>query len=295
MKNVYHSQHTPSERTKSQMSLKQRFQASLPSNTRRTRKQSKIHSLLAICLALSLFFSSAIPAQPVSAAAKAPLIVLTAYSRTMKIGQEFRLHAITSNLSIPSFSSSKRSIASVDSTGLITAKKAGSCKISVKSGKSIAYCNITVSKTNISLNKKAISLEHGETFKLTAKTSNGSIPTFKTNKKSVATIGENGKITAMKPGEATITVKADQTQVQCKVKVKKPVITLSAKKYTLNPGESKNIKAKVSSGLDPTWSSSKSSVAFVDQSGNVTAVKSGTTTIKAKLDGIIATCVITVP
>ena len=99
----------------------------------------------------------------------------------------------------------------------------------------------------------------------------------------------------MKPGEATITVKADQTQVQCKVKVKKPVITLSAKKFTLNPGESKNIKAKVSSGLDPTWSSSKSSVAFVDQSGNVTAVKTGTATIKAKLDGITATCVITVP
>lgn len=249
---------------------------------------------LAIFLALSIFFGSCAPTQFSGAASKTPLIVLSCYSRTMKIGQEFRLRAITSNLTIPNFSSSKRSIASIDSTGLITAKKAGTCKISVKSGKSIAYCRITVSKTTVTLNKKSISLEHGDTFKLTVKTSNDSTPTFKSNKKSVATVSDTGKISAVKPGEATITVKADQTQISCKVKVKKPKITLSVKQYTLKAGQSYSIKANVSSGLDPLWSSSKSAVAFVDQSGNVTAVNPGTAIIKAKLDGITATCIITV-
>lgn len=254
--------------------------------------RDKMRPILSIFMVLLLFLSVCLQTKTSFAATKAPLIVLSSYSRTMKIGQEYRLWAVTSDLSIPTYSSSKRSIASIDSSGLITAKKAGTTKISVKSGKSITYCNITVSKTIITLNKKSISLEHGETWKLTAKTSNGSTPTFKSNKKSVATVSDQGKITALKPGEAIITVKTDQTEAQCKVKVKKPTITLSAKNYTLTVGQQQKIKAKVSSGLEPTWSSSKSSVAFVDQDGQVTAVKTGTATIKAKLDGITATCII---
>lgn len=264
---------------------------------RRTRRGGSCHrhtSFLVIMLALSMLFSSITAAEHSEAASKRPLIVLSCYSRTLKIGQELRLRAITSNLSFPHYSSSKRSVASIDSTGLITAKKSGTCKISVKSGKSIAYCKISVVKTTVSLNKKSISLEHGGTFKLAVKTSNGSTPTFKSNKKSVATVSDTGKITAMKPGEATITVKADQTESTCKVKVKKPTITLSSKQYTLKAGQSHQLKVKISSGLDPVWSSSKSAIAFVDQSGNVTAVKPGSATIKAKLDGITDTCIITV-
>lgn len=257
-------------------------------------KTNKFHKATALCLLLVFLCSICIPGQNSKAAAKAPLIILSKYSNTLKIGQEFYLTAVTSDFSIPKFSSSSRAVASVDSYGLVTAKKAGSCKISVKSGKSVAYCKITVAKTKITLNKTSVSLEHGATFQLTATTSNGSLPTFKTNKKSVAVIDSNGKITAMKPGEAVITVKADKSEVHCKVKVKRPRITLSLRECTLAPKQSKKITAKVSSGLAPKWSSSKSSVAKVDQNGNVTAVKAGTATIKAKLDGVTAICVITV-
>lgn len=263
---------------------------SLPLRYKAARHQ--IYPCLSVWIILALILSIVWHPAISHAASKTPLIVLSSYSRTMKIGQEYRLWAVTSDLSIPAYSSSKRSIASIDSSGLITAKKAGTAKISVKSGKSITYCNITVSKTKITLNKKSVSLEHGETCKLTAKTSNDTTPVYKSNKKSVATVSDQGKITALKPGEAVITIKADQTEAQCKVKVKKPKITLSASKYTLTAGQNQKIKAKVSSGLDPVWSSSKSSVAFVDQNGQVTAVKAGTATIKAKLDGITATCVI---
>ncbi len=280
-------------------SLVQRTDAALrhlqqPDTNHRRSCLSKTHPALALLMAFALIFSGLLPVQISSAATKAPLIILSHYSRTMKIGQEYRLHAFTSDLSLPHFSSSKRSVASVDSAGLITAKKAGNCKISVKSGKSIAYCNITVSKTTITLNKKSVSLEHGDTFKLTAKTSNGTKPTFKSNKKSIAIVSDNGKITALKPGEALITVKADQTEVHCKVKVRQPTITLSAKSCTLQAGRSQRITAKVSSGLKPVWSSSKSAVASVDQTGNITGVKAGSAVIKAKVDGVTATCIVTV-
>lgn len=332
-------------------------------------KTNKFRKTIIAFLLLALLCSICIPARNSLAAAKAPLIILTKYSQSMKIGQEFFLTAITSDLSIPTYSSSSRSIATVDSYGLVTAKKAGTCRISVKSGKSVAYCQITVAKTQITLNQKSLSLNQGSTFSLKATTSNGSTPTFKssktgiatvdsngkitakkagettitvkadqseavckvkvlqtkitlnqtsvsmengavfqlkagtsngsavtfkTNKKSIATVDSNGKITAVKPGEAIITVRADQTEVQCKVTVKKPSIQLSEKKCTLKAGKSKKITAKVSSGRSPKWSSSRSSVAKVDQSGKITAVKKGTATITAKVDGVTATCLVTV-
>lgn len=257
-------------------------------------KSNKTRKSIAVFLLLALLCSICIPMQNASAAAKAPLIILSKYSNTMKIGQEFYLAAFISDFGIPKYSSSSRSVASVDAYGIVTAKKAGSCKISVKSGKSVAYCKITVKKTQITLNKTNISMENGATFQLKASTTSGSKPTFKINKKSVAVIDDTGLVTALKPGEALITIKADQTEQHCKVKVKAPKITLSTKKCTLTPGKSTQIKAKVSSGRALKWSSSKSSVAKVDQSGRITAVKAGTATIKAKVDGVTATCTVTV-
>lgn len=331
-------------------------------------QSNKTRKCITAFLLFALLCSICLPMQSASAA-KTPWIVLSKYSNTMKIGQEFYLNAVTSDLSIPTYSSSSRAIASVDSYGLVSAKKAGTCRISVKSGRSIAYCMITVQKTQISLNKNAVSLKQGDTFSLKATTSNGSTPTFKsskssiavvdctgkitakkagectitvkadqseaickinviqtkitlnqssislengasfplkastsngspisfqTSKKSVAVVDNNGNITAMKPGEAIITVKADQSEVRCKVTVRKPNIILSEKKCTLKAGKSKKISAKVSSGRPPKWSSSKSSVAKVDQTGKITAVKKGTATITAKVDGVTATCHVTV-
>lgn len=62
-------------------------------------------------------------------------------------------------------------------------QKAGTCKIKVKSGKSETYCQIQVVPTTISLNKTALSLEKQQTFQLTARTSNHSVPTYRSNKK----------------------------------------------------------------------------------------------------------------
>ena len=134
------------------------------------------------------------------------------------------LSAVTSDLSYPSFTSSASSIASVNVYGVITAKKAGTCKIKVKSGKSETYCQIQVVPTTISLNKTALSLEKQQTFQLTARTSNHSVPTYRSNKKSVALVSSTGLITALKPGSATITIKADQTEQHCQVTVVKPCL-----------------------------------------------------------------------
>ena len=156
-----------------------------------------------------------------------PFVVLTDYSRTLNIGDSFYLVAVTSTGKLPTWKSSDSKVASVNTYGKILAKKSGTTTITAKIKDAEASCKITVNKTIITLNETSISLEHNDTFALRATTSTGSTPTYRCNRKSIATVDENGNITAMKPGDATITILADGTSVTCKVKVKSPKVSLN--------------------------------------------------------------------
>lgn len=250
--------------------------------------------MLSLLLIFSFLCSLSIPDLRKNPKAASPLIILSKYSLTMNIGEEYLLKAVTSDFSRPKFKSSKSSIASVDSSGLITAKKDGNCKISVKSGSSEAFCQIQVKKTTISLNQTKITLEHGKTFMLKATVSSGHKPEYKCSKKSVALISEAGLITALKPGEAVITVKADKTTVHCMLTVKKPTISLNKTSVSLYRNEQFQLTASVSSGIKPTWKSNKNSVAAVSDTGTVHALKHGTATITATVDGVKKSCTVTV-
>lgn len=252
--------------------------------------KKKLLSLLII----SLLFTNCFVFSPRQSSAASPIIVLSNYQKTLKIGDTFSLKAITSNLSIPKFSSSSSSIASVDGYGLVTGKKAGACTINVRSGSSQACCKITVQKTIISVNKTSISLQNGKTFQLNVSTSNHSIPTFKSNRQSIATVSTKGLITAIKPGTATITVSANQTSCQVNVTVLKPTISLSKNTMTSYRNKTFRLTATVSSGRKVTWSSSKKTIAFIDENGLVTCFKHGVTILTAKVDGVSKSCILTV-
>lgn len=254
-------------------------------------EQKSITSFIIILfLSISLIFTSS----TASAHDILPFVLLTDYQKTLEIGDEFRLIAITSTGKLPSFKSSSSKVASVNTYGLITAKKAGSAKITAKIKNAEASCKITVKKTTVKLNKTSLSLEHGESFQLTASVSTNASVVWKTNRKSIVSITEDGLVTAQKPGEATITASADSTKVTCKVTVRKPKIKLSKSSLTLNVGETFRLTASVSSNLPPIWQSSKKSVALVDDDGIITALKEGTTIITAKVDGVSKICQVTV-
>lgn len=245
-------------------------------------------------LCFSLLFSLLVPCAAGTAKAAAPLIILSKYSLSMNIGEEYQLKAVTSDLSIPKFKSTRSAIASVDSSGLITAKKDGTCKISVKSGSREVFCEIQVRKTTITLNQTKVTLEHGKTFSLKAEVSSGHKPEFKCSKKSVALITETGLITALKPGEAVITVKADKTTAYCTLTVKKPTITLNKTTLSMYRNETFQLTASVSSGIKPVWKSNKNSVVQISDTGRLLALKHGTAIITATVDGVKKSCTVTV-
>ncbi|MCD7826681.1 MAG: Ig-like domain-containing protein [Clostridiaceae bacterium] len=265
--------------------------------TRSIFRQGSLLPCVRLSMLLCILFSLVLPSPYAmrTANAKTPVfVILSAYRMTMKIGEEQYLAAIATNAKTPSFKSSNTKIASVNSYGLITAKAAGTCKITAKTSSAEASCRITVSKTTIRLNHTALSLEHGESVLLKASTSNGSTPVYRSSKKSVATVDEDGMVTAVKPGTSTISVTADKSSVSCKVTVKNPTITLSKTSHIMYRRQTLQLTAAVSSGIEPVWKSSKSSVATVDETGLVTAYKHGTAIIRATVDGITRSCEITV-
>ena len=131
--------------------------------------------------------------------------------------------------------------------------------------------------------------------------------TWSSNNPEVATVDQNGKVVAQKPGNATITVttKDGNKTATCEVTVKEtPVavtgVGLNTNKVELSVGEENKLVATVTpeaaANRDVAWNSSKPAVATVDSTGKVVAQAPGTTTITVTtVDGNkTATCEVTV-
>ena len=248
-------------------------------------------AVLILCMVSMLF----IPGNTESIYAKGiDFLILGVYEKSLDVGDEFYISAVASNGNKITFRSSNSKVASVSPYGRIIAKKPGEAKITVKAGKAQARCRIIVKKTRIDVNVKNISMDNGSTFQLKAAASTGHGLTYKSSKKSVAAVDEKGLITAKKPGEANITISVDGVSEICKIKVRETKVRLDRTKATLYRKGEITLSVSTNSKTEPKWKSNKSSVATVDNKGNVTAVKHGTATITVTIDGVKATCEILV-
>lgn len=255
---------------------------------------SQIKKILLSILFVTLILTTPFHTDYAKATGRISFVLLTNYKKTVDIGSEFYLIAFTSNGKLPTWKSSNTKIASVNTYGKVSAKKAGTTTITAKIKDAEASCKVTVSKTKISMSKTNASMERAETLKLTAKASNNSEITWKSSKRSIAEVDANGTVTGMKPGETTITASADGSSAICKITVKKPTVKLNKTKVTLYRTQTIKLSATVSSQVKPVWKTNKKSIATVDDNGTVTAVKHGTAIITATVDGVSKTCEITV-
>ena len=218
---------------------------------------------------------------------------LTATSKKLMIGDKYYIKTKESNLETIKYSSSNTKIATVDSSGKVTAKAYGTAKINVTAIGRTKTFTVTVKKvpTKITLSSTKKTLGIGEKYTLSVKLSPGGSYyggiTYKSSNTKVATVNSSGKITAKKKGTAYITVKTvNGKTAKIKITVKKAPskITLSAKSKTVKKNKTYTVKAKLPSGSAGgiTYKSSNTKVATVNSRGKITAKKKGTAYITAK-------------
>lgn len=75
------------------------------------------------------------------------------------------------------------------------------------------------------LSKTSITLQVGQSKKLSVKNTKKKIKWSSSNKK-IAIVSKNGKVTAKKIGKATITAKTGKKKLRCKITVKKKTLSL---------------------------------------------------------------------
>lgn len=223
-----------------------------------------------------------------------PFIVLSCYRASIPIDGELTLIAFTSNGKIPTFKSSKSSIASVNTYGVITGKKSGTCTITAKIKNAEASCKVTVEKSTVTISKSRVTLENGASVQLSATVSTGHDVKWRSSSSAIASVDEEGVVTAKKCGSAIIRATADGVTAKCNITVKKPSLSLNRSSISLYPEDSFRLVATCSSSRPLTYRSSSSAVASVDENGRIIAHKTGKATITVKVDGVSRTCKVTV-
>ena len=199
-----------------------------------------------------------------------------------------------------SWLSSNSSIVIVDAQGKITGVGNGTSTITARSGNGKeAKCTVvvkgnTVAITKISLDKKEISINKGDSLILNSEitpenASNKTVSWISSNQK-IVEVTESGKITGKSAGNVTITVRTNNgKEAKCNVTViEKTVavesVSLDRTNVNIDAGKEITITASIkpdnATNKNITWQSSNTSVAKVSN-GKIIGVGSGTATITA--------------
>ena len=165
----------------------------------------------------------------------------------------------------------------------------------------------TVTVNSITLSSTNVSLEVGEELTLqatfTPEDADLSSVVWSSSAEGVATVSQEGKISALTPGEATISVATGDVKAECEVTVTKKIInvetiTLSATNVTMAPGDETVLQATFTPEdadlSSVVWSSSAEGVATVSQEGRVNAIAEGQATITVTAGKVKAECIVTV-
>lgn len=238
---------------------------------------------------------------------------------TLTVGEDRQLSAtVTPDTatygSVKWFSSDDRIAKVNETTGVVHAEAVGTAAITAATadGRHTGTCLVTVKPvpvavTSITLDEDTLVMNVKDSVLLTAtvdESATDKTVTWTSDKPGIASVDQNGIVTAKAPGTAAITASAGGQTAVCNVTVLTPAngVTLSPKTLTLAPGQENLLTATVGaaegtpSNNAVKWISSDTSVAQVAD-GRVTAAGAGRTTIIAVSEdgGFTDSCTVKVP
>ena len=238
------------------------------------------------------------------------LLTLSPGSLRLEVGESVALTtSYTAEDGAVSFSANDPNVATVDENGVVTAVGTGNAIISAKADKKqSAYCTVRVIRpaTAVMLNKTRLLLQASEGFTLEPSVPEGETSeefSFVSSNSGVASVDENGVITALQDGTTTVTVTAESgVAASCEVAVMSAAptaISVNQPTLQLGLGEVYPLKAYYNGGIpafDAAFASDNSAVAAVDpETGSITALAEGYATVTVSSpNGKQAKCYLTV-
>ena len=241
-------------------------------------------------------------------------VTVSPESINMVIGDTQRLTLTISpeNASVKSgtWSSSNEAVATVSQDGTVTAVAEGTAMITVTAGGKSDTCNVTVTAERIEVESIEISpaevtlTQIGETAQLTVKImpedATYTEMTWSSSDESIATVTQDGLVTAVAEGSATLTVSVGEISATCNItvaieRIEVESIEVSPAEVTLTQiGETAQLAAQVmpenATDAQITWTTSDEAVATVTEEGLVTAVANGKAVITASAGEKSAVC-----
>lgn len=201
------------------------------------------------------------------------------------------------------WSSTNENIVSVDD-GVIKGVSYGDATVRVTIGNYYAECVVHVigALEEISFNKSNTLIECGESETLEVTLlpdvlAEANLYSFASSDTNVATVNASGRVTAISPGECTITVTSGELSDTCVVTVDALEISCEGEvisSLTMEKGKTAAFSADYAyrEHLSPavTWTSLNPSIATVGSTGVVTAVAKGYAKIKATCGSFTAVC-----
>ena len=197
------------------------------------------------------------------------------------------------------WTSSNEAIATIDQSGIVTALTVGETTITAVTtdGSFEAVASVTVLSvrvTGVTMDPTSLQVYLGSTGSFTASISpsnaTDTIITWSSSNETIATINENGIVTALNVGETTITAFTNDGNFEAVASL--TILPVSVTGITIEPTNLKillNSTGSLTPEITPenatnkaiTWSSDDTSVATVDENGLVTGVSLGTANIAA--------------
>lgn len=215
-----------------------------------------------------------------------PRLEMLTTSMSLWSGDEPQKIGIDTDSETVEYTSSNKSVATVNKDGMVQGVGGGTCRITVSVGNGVsASCNVVVTDPYVQLSSELESLLTDDTVVLTA-SSNGAVE-WGVDNPSIAQIsadsGESITVTALQKGSTTVWASFKWFVAECEIKVKDELLTVSLDKTTheMELEETVDLVATVATKDGPnktgddakvTWSVvSGGTYVSVDQNGRVTA------------------------
>ena len=239
-------------------------------------------------------------------------VTVSPASASLFVGGTRQLSAVTKDAAgntltgrVVTWASSNPAVATVNSSGLVTAAGAGSATITATSEGKSGTAAITVTVVPVAavtVSPASATIAVGGTRQLSAVTKDsaggtltGRVVTWSNSNTAVATVNSSGLVTGVAAGSATITATSEgksSTAAITVIVVPVASVTVSPAAATIVVGGTQQLSAVTKdsagntlNGRVVTWSSSNPAVATVSASGLVSGVAAGSASITATSEG----------